>query len=74
MNRLVFTIVVLLIGSGLATAQSPTESALGNRLIAELNASVQCSAELITVKASLAKAEARVKELEPKPEPKTPSK
>lgn len=52
--------------------QSPTEQALGSRVLQEVSAGISCNADLIAVKAELDKAKARIKELEPKPEPTPP--
>lgn len=48
--------------------QSPGEQALGAKLMQEIQGGLNCSANLITVQAELAKANARIKELEPKQE------
>lgn len=50
--------------------QSPGEQALGSKLMQEIQSGLNCSASLIGVQAELAKAQARIKELEPKPEDK----
>ena len=50
--------------------QSPGEQALGAKLMQELQSGLNCNAQLISVQAELAKANARIKELEPKPEEK----
>lgn len=51
---------------------SPVEQACNYKLSAEINSGLQYSAALITVRGDLAKAQARVKELEDKYEPKKP--
>jgi hypothetical protein len=51
---------------------SPTEQALGARLMQEIQGSLVCGASLITVQADLAKAQARIKELEPTEKPARP--
>lgn len=48
--------------------QSPGEQALGAKLMQELQSGLNCSANLIGAQAELAKAQARIKELEAKPE------
>lgn len=51
--------------------QTPLEQALGAKLLGEINAGLACSAESISLKAQLAAAQARIKEIEAKlpPEP-----
>lgn len=53
--------------------QSPsaTEQALGAKLMQEIQSGLNCSTNLLTMQAELAKAQARIKELEPKPEEKS---
>ncbi len=46
--------------------QSPTEQALGNKLLQEIQTGITCSANLISTKAELIKAQERIKELENK--------
>lgn len=46
--------------------QSAVEQALGQRLMAEINANIQAAAMIIDLQRQLAAAQARVKELEPK--------
>lgn len=67
-----FIVVFLSLISTAAFAQqaTPSEQALSARLLQELQASVNCSTEAIALKTELAKAQARIKELEPKVEPK----
>jgi hypothetical protein len=47
--------------------QTPSEQALGAKLMQEIQGGLICNASLISVQAELAKAQARIKELEPKP-------
>ncbi len=49
---------------------SPNEQAMGVKLMQEIQGGLNCSANLIGVQAELTKAQARIKELEPKPEEK----
>ena len=49
--------------------QTPSEQALGTKLLQEIQGSLTCNASLISVQSDLAKAQARLKELEPKPAP-----
>jgi hypothetical protein len=48
--------------------QTPSEQALGVKLMQEIQGGLNCSANLIGVQVELAKAQARIKELEPKKE------
>lgn len=70
--RIWFVIGILAAGTIPASAQqqSPNEQALSAKLIQEIQGSLNCSANLISVQADLAKVNARIKELEPKPEEK----
>jgi hypothetical protein len=71
--KVITTIAIfLLIGSPAFAQQqqSPMEQALAQKLGIEVNASLQCSASLIAAQAQLTAAQARVKELEAKYEPK----
>ncbi len=57
----------LLVSPALAQQQpSPVEQAMSQRLLSEINSSLQCGAGLISTSAELTKAKARVKELEEK--------
>jgi hypothetical protein len=47
---------------------SPAEQALGSRLMSEIQRGVMCEAGMISLQAELAKAQARIKELEAKPD------
>lgn len=49
---------------------TPGEQALGAKLMQEIQSGLNCSASLISVRAELEKAQARIKELEPKTEEK----
>jgi len=51
-----------------AHPQPPSEQALGAKLMQEIQGGLICNASLISVQAELAKANARIKELEPKTE------
>jgi hypothetical protein len=46
--------------------QTPMEQAMGAKLLAELGASLQCTADAVATRAALDRALARVKELEAK--------
>jgi hypothetical protein len=63
------SIVVLTLLPAAAFAQqqgTPTEQAMSAKLLQEIQSGLTCSVNLITVQADLAKANARIKELEPK--------
>lgn len=64
---------ILFFGGWIAMAfgqqQSPMEQALVQKLMAEINTSLQCSAAQVTMQDQLKTAQARVKELEAKQEP-----
>lgn len=47
-----------------AQQQSPVEQAIGAKLMQEIQSGLNCSVSLITAQAELAKAQARIKELE----------
>lgn len=72
----IFLAIVLMAYAGASFAQTaaqhqtPNEQALGVKLMQEIQGGLSCNANLITVQAELVKANARVKELEPKPEKK----
>ncbi len=74
--RILLILVIVALSATSATAQqqtpSPAEQALGQKVMQEVQAAVSCSANLISVQADLAKANARIKELEPKPEVEKP--
>ena len=69
-QKLILIVVAnVLIATAVALAQQqPTsmETALGNKLMLEINAGLQCSASEVSVKTQLDKALARIKELEAK--------
>lgn len=70
MKRLIALFILL---PGLAFAQqaaTPTEQALSIKLSNEISQGLQCSTAVITMQAELAKANARIKELEAKQEDK----
>lgn len=71
MKRLALALI-LLATPVIAQQQTPTEQALGDKVLLELKAGLTCNVSLITVQAELAKAQARIKELEPKPDAKAP--
>jgi hypothetical protein len=69
MRRLILLILLtafLAATPAIAQQQSPSavEQALGSKLMQEIQAGINCSASSITVQADLAKAQARIKELE----------
>lgn len=67
MFRLAIVIsVVMITTSALAQQQSASERALAEKLMQELQGGLNCSASLISVQSELAKANARIKELESK--------
>lgn len=75
MNLRLFAILPFLLpAAALAqpAPQSPAEQALAQRLTAEINNSLTCSASVITLQEQIKKlsAELAVKKPEPKPEPK----
>lgn len=51
-----------------AQQQTPSEQALGTKLMQEIQGGLNCSASLIALQAELAKAQARIKEFETKAE------
>lgn len=69
MRIFIIAIALLASTSAFAQQQTPSEQALGTKLLQEIQGGLNCSASLISVQAELAKATARIKELEPKPEP-----
>lgn len=58
--------LILALASPSLAQQSAVEQALGQRLMAEINANIQAAAMIIDLQRQLAAAQARVKELEPK--------
>lgn len=66
MRLFVLLAVLLLASPGLAQQQTPSEQALGTKLLQEIQGGLSCSADLIAVRAELVKANARIKELEEK--------
>jgi len=58
---------LLLAAPAFAQQASPAEQALSERLLNEIQSNVQARAQLIEVQRKLTAAEARIKELEPKP-------
>lgn len=65
-------LLIVLLSSFPAWAQqpSPSEEAIGAKLMLEINLGLQCNAALVDDKRKLAAAQARVKELEDKYESK----
>lgn len=53
-----------------ATERGPMERAMAQRILNEVEAGLTCSRDVIALQDELAKAQARLKELEPKPEAK----
>jgi hypothetical protein len=69
MKKLIPVAAMLLATTAHAQQQStPTEQALGAKLMQEIQGSLTCGANLIAAHADLAKANARIKEMEPKAE------
>lgn len=67
MKHLVLLLTLLLPSTAFAEQQSsPSEQVLGQRLLREIQEGLNCSAALLTTKSDLAKAQARIKELETK--------
>lgn len=58
--------LILALASPSLAQQSAVEQALGQRLMAEINANIQAAAMIIDLQRQLAAAQARVKELDPK--------
>lgn len=71
MKKILILAAGLLATPALAQQQQTSgEQALAAKLMQELQGGLNCSASLISVQADLAKAQARLKELEPKSETK----
>lgn len=70
MRLLIITVAVLTATPTFAQQASPNEQALGAKLMIEIQSGLSCSANLIGAQAELAKAQARIKDLEAKPEEK----
>lgn len=70
--RILIIALSLFVATAAMAQQQPaaSEQALGAKLMQEIQGGLNCSANLISVQADLAKAQARIKELEPKPEEK----
>lgn len=71
MRTLIIGLSLFVATSAMAQQQQPpaaSEQALGAKLMQEIQGGLNCSANLISVQADLAKANARIKELEPKTE------
>lgn len=70
--KVVLSVALVLISSvALAQQPSPESQALAQKLMAEINANIQCSAAGITLAQQLKDAQARIKALEDRYEPKT---
>lgn len=54
----------------LAQQASPTEQALGAKLMKEINEGLTCNANVIALQAEIVKLQTRIRELDPKPEAK----
>jgi len=72
MRRLMVSLAFVLLATGALAQQSPAEQACNMKLGNEITQGLQYAAALIQTRTDLAKAEARVKELEAKYEPKKP--
>ena len=72
MKRLAIALAILLLAAPAAAQQqaTPNEQALLAKITTEMNAGLQCTSALISATQAMAKAEARIKELEDKYEPK----
>lgn len=66
MRVVILALSLLIATSALAQQQTPSEQALGTKLMQEIQGGLNCSASLITAQAELTKAQARIKELEAK--------
>ena len=63
--RIIFVLLVLLLATpARAQQQTPTEQALGAKLMQELQGGLNCNTSLISVRNDLVKAQARIEELE----------
>ena len=70
-----YIIYLFVLSAGVAQAQqaqqpTPHDQAMGQRLLNEINASIQCETKAIALQQELSTAQVRVKELETKYEPK----
>lgn len=65
--RRVIVLVAMIATPAFGQQPSPNEQALGAKLMEEFQRGLTCSAGLIEARAELAKAQARIRELEPKP-------
>lgn len=63
---LVAVVLVLSVPAAAQQAQSPLEVAMGERIMSEVSANLQCRAQAADLQRQLAAAQARIKELEPK--------
>lgn len=66
MKVFIIALSLFIATSALAQQQTPSEQALGTKLMQEIQGGLNCSASLISAQAELAKAQARIKELQPK--------
>ncbi len=62
----IIVFISLFISTSTFAQQQPNEQALGTKLIKEINEGLKCNSDLITIKDELAKAQAKIKELEDK--------
>lgn len=67
--KFIFIMIALLLSTAAQAQQqqSPTEQALGAKLLLEIQQGLACSAEAVTLKSDLAKAFTKIKDLEAKP-------
>lgn len=66
MRALIVGLSLFAATSAMAQQSTPGEQALGTKLMQEIQSGLNCSTSLITAQADLAKANARIKELETK--------
>jgi hypothetical protein len=70
MKRFIFLVCLFTTPAVAQQQATPNEQAMGTKLMQEIQGGLNCNANLISVQAELAKAQARIKELETKPEEK----
>lgn len=68
MRAFIIGLSLFAVTPALAQQQTPSEQALGTKLMQEIQGGLNCSAGLIALQAELAKAQARIKEIETKAE------
>lgn len=66
MKRLAIVLALIIGPASAQQQQSPAEQAMGAKIVQELQAGLTCNISLITVKAELEEAKAKIKELEAK--------